>query len=247
MSLRQAVVDLGRCMYERGYISGTEGNLSTRLPEGRILITPSGVAKGRLCVDDLVVTDSDGAVLSGGRPSSEIQVHLAAYRLRPEVGAVIHAHPKAVVAHSLAGVSLEPAVIPETVLILGTIAAAAYEMPGSSSLAAVMEEVLRGHEVIIMERHGTLTLGRDILQAYHRLESLEHTAQTLYMARTLGAVEPLSSEEVERLWALVKRSEIASAADSGSCAAEDLSDEDRHTLVELVETLVRRVLKRLQG
>ena len=206
--LRRALVDVGRWMWDRNLIAGTDGNISVRLGEGHILSTPSGIPKGRMRESDLVVTDLQGAVVEGGGvPSSEIKVHLAAYRLRPDISAVVHAHPRTAVALTLAGVSLAPAIIPETVLTLGIIAAADYETPGTEDLACKMEKSLLRHDAIIMERHGTITLGADPYHAYNRLESLEHAAQILYMARNLGTVEPLPENEVEHLFQIAAHSD----------------------------------------
>jgi L-fuculose-phosphate aldolase len=203
---RELMVAIGRRMYEAGYIAGTDGNVSVRLPNGHILTTPAGVAKGALAPADLVVTDQDGHPVGPGRPSSELKLHVAVYRLRPDVVAIVHAHPRAAVAHSLAGISLAPTVLPETVFTLGEIASADYDTPGTTTLAEGVAAVLRCHDAVVMERHGTVTLGRSLLEAYHRLESLEHTAQTLYMARTLGPFAPLPAAEVERLHEIAERS-----------------------------------------
>ncbi len=246
--LRLDMVEIGRRMYERGYIAGTDGNLSVRLGDGRFLATPSGVAKGQLESTDLVVTDEQGELVAGsGRPSSELKVHLTAYALRPEIGAVVHAHPQAAVAFTLAGISLAPTFIPETVLTLGTIAASDYETPGTPSLADKMAEVLRCHDAITMARHGTITLGKDLLQAYHRLESLEHTAVTLYMARTLGGVDPLPNQEVERLFELAERIGISYPERTNPSCQAQVAVGNGSDRAALVEQLVRKVLERVAG
>lgn len=235
--LREQMVEVGRWMWERGHVAGTDGNLSARLDHGRILATPSGVAKGRMRPEDLVVTDLEGRVLSGrAAPSSELKLHLAAYRVRAGVGAVVHAHPRAAVAHSLAGVSLAQAIIPETVFTLGIIAAARYKTPGSESLAAEVEAMLGDHDAIIMERHGSVTVGVDLEQAFNRLESLEHAAQILYMARNLGHVEPLPRAEVDHLIELAGRARPPAPSQRPAPVNE-----------ELVRQLVQAVLDRLES
>ena len=246
--LRFELVALGRRQRHHGLVAGTDGNLSARLRNGHVLATPSGIAKGTMEADDLVVTDLDGRRVSGTRtPSSELLVHLAAYRLRPEVNAVVHAHPPAAIAHSLAGISLEPVIVPESVLTLGTVAATDYATPGSSELAARMENALRCYDAILMERHGSVTLGADPAEAYHRLESLEHTARILYMARNLGPVAPLPTGEVERLHQLAEAAGVqrpyradASCRSRGSCGKGEDGEE------RLLEDIVGRVLARLE-
>jgi len=242
--LRLEMVEIGRLMYEHDLIAGTDGNLSFRLSRDRILATPSGIAKGRMKADDLVLTDLSGRKLSGRLPvSSEIKVHLAAYRLRSDIFAVLHAHPPATLALSLAGVEMDPPVIPETVLSLGPVATANYDTPGSSSLAEKMESALLCHDAMIMERHGALVLGRDLFEAYHRMESLEHTAKTLWMARSLGPVKPLPQGELERLQELAKNSGAGHPAGvhpaCGTAPAED-------STTEMIERLVREVIFRLR-
>jgi L-fuculose-phosphate aldolase len=243
------MIEIGRRMYERGYVAGTDGNLSLRLPCGNILATPAGTSKGHLDTSDLVITDTEGNVIGNGRPSSELKVHLAAYQLRPEIGAVVHAHPKAAVAHSLAGVSLSATIIPETVFTLGMIAAAEYDTPGSTSLAERVGEAIRCHDAIIMERHGSLTLGADLFEAYYRLESLEHTAQILLMARSLGQVDPLPGSEVERLFAIAEEAGASwrfrndPTCRSSDCNLPAAPGENRESLVN---ELVERVLGKLR-
>lgn len=249
--LRFDMVALGRRMYAQGLVAGTDGNLSVRLPGGHVLATPSGVAKGQMEPPDLVVTDTDGRVVAGSRPpSSELRVHLAAYRLRPDVGAVVHAHPPAATAHSLAGISLAPVIVPESVLTLGMVAATDYATPGSEELAERMTDALRCYDAILMERHGSVTLGADLDEAFHRLESLEHTARILYMARTMGPVDPLPAAEVERLHLIAERAGTsrpyrrdATCRRAARCAHGGETDED----AALLDELVRRVMERLGG
>ena len=200
-----AMLEVGRRLWERSYISGASGNFSVRLDDDHILSTPAGRAKSRLTPEDLVVTDLEGTVVSGRlRPSSELRIHLAAYHLRPDVHAVVHAHPRTVVAHSLASVALVSTALPETVVALGPIPSVPYETPGSPALASMMEEALAEHNAIVMERHGAVTLGRTLLEAYDRMEALEHAAQTLYMARTMGPVEALPEDEIKRLSEMIQ-------------------------------------------
>lgn len=194
------LIEVARRLWEREFIAGTGGNLSARLDEFHIISTPAGFAKGRLKPEDLVITDLEGKVISGRhRPSSEIKVHLAAYRLRPDVGAVVHAHPKTVVAHSLASRTLMSTVLPETVVALGTIPSIEYKTPGTPALARMLEDAIAKHNAVVMERHGALTLGKSLFEAFDRMEILEHAAQTLYLAHTLGTVKALPDEEIERL------------------------------------------------
>lgn len=203
---RQAIVDVCRRMYERGLISGGQGNVSVRLGDNAVLITPSGVNKGFLRPEDLVVSDMSGVRIETpgqtGAVSSEVKVHLAAYRARPTCGAVVHAHPVASVALTLAGVSLEPIYLPESAITLGIVPTGAYATPSSTELADGVEALAVDHDVIMMERHGAVCLGTDAFTAYDRLESLEHNSRILLLARLAGTPKPLPEGEIVKLLAI---------------------------------------------
>ncbi len=243
---REQVVECCRRMHERGLISGGEGNVSIRVGRSRIVVTPSGVNKGFLKPADLVVTDMDGRVVKGrARPSSEVRVHLAAYRVRPEIGAVVHAHPPTAVAFTIAGVSLAQCVIPEAIITLGEVGMAPYVTPTTDALAAEVERLLVDHDVVMMDRHGSVTLGKDVFEAYDRLEALEHTARITFMARSLGPLKPLPAEEVARLRALGQamgwRSRFASCEGCTVCGPSGAAADEA-----LVSAVVAAVLARLK-
>jgi len=210
------------------------------------VVTPSGVNKGFLKPADLVVVDLDGRLVKGhARPSSEVRVHLAAYWVRPEVGAVVHAHPPTAVAFTIAGVSLAQCVIPEAIITLGEVGVAPYVTPTTDALAAEVERLLVDHDVVMMDRHGSVTLGKDVFEAYDRLEALEHTARITFMARALGPLKPLPREEVERLRALGQamgwRSNFASCEGCTVCGPGGAAYDEA-----LVSAVVAAVLARLR-
>ena len=211
---RQQIVRVCRRMYERGFIAGTDGNVSVRLADGRLLITPSGLHKGDIVEDDLVITDRDGHPLKGKhRPSSEILMHLLCYQLRSDVQAVVHAHPVHAVALALAGVSLANCILPESCLSLGFILTAPYSTPGTEEVPRALRDLIERCDAMLLDRHGSLTLGPSLTVAYNRLESVEHTARITHAARCLGEVQPLSECQVEKLrqvaekygWATIPR------------------------------------------
>jgi len=203
---RTQIVKVCRRMYERGMIAGTDGNVSLRLSGDRILITPSGVHKGDLTEQDLVITDRQGAPLQGRRrPSSEILMHLLCYQVREDVGAVVHAHPVNAVALALSGISLANCVLPESCLSLGFIVTAPYTTPGTEEVPRVLRDLVTRAEAVLLDRHGSLTMGPDLTVAYNRLESVEHTAKITLAARTLGPVSPLSERQVEQLRQVAKK------------------------------------------
>jgi L-fuculose-phosphate aldolase len=198
---RSGIVRVCRRMYERGYIAGTDGNVSVRLSDGDLLVTPSGVHKGDLAEADLVLADPEGRPRSskGRRPTSELLMHLLCYEVRPEVRAVVHAHPVSAVALALSGVSLANCILPESCLSLGFILTAPYATPGTEEVPSSIRDLVRRADAVLLDRHGSLTVGPSLQVAYNRLESVEHTAKITLAARTLGEVRPLSERSVEKL------------------------------------------------
>lgn len=201
-ALERAMVRVGRAMHRAGFVAGTAGNLSARLADGLFLATPSGLAKGRLGARDLLVVDGDGHVVRGRpglAPTSEMPMHLEVYRRRPDVNAVVHAHPVHAVALSLTGDELQRSTIPEAVATFGSIAVTPYSPPSSHENADAITDAIAEHDVIVLARHGSLTVGATLEEAYRRLEVLEHTARILAVACTLGPVPALTDEQVEDL------------------------------------------------
>ncbi|RJX31287.1 MAG: hypothetical protein C4525_12035 [Desulfarculus sp.] len=198
--LAAAMIRICRLGWQQGYLAAGQGNLSARLTAESILITPSGRAKALLEPDDLLEVGLDGRVIQGqGRPSGELPLHLAAYRLRPQTGAVLHAHPAAATALSLAGCELDCAALPEMLYHLGQVPTAPYATPATPDCAAAVEPFLVRHQALLLDHHGTLALGRDLEEAWLLTEMLEHAAQTLIAAQSLGGARPLPAEEQARL------------------------------------------------
>jgi L-fuculose-phosphate aldolase len=186
--------------YDKGFITNVDGNFSVRLRDNEILITPAGLPKAFLRPEQVAHIDLTGQVLTGeARPSTEVSMHVTAYRERPEMRAICHAHPKHAVAFTLAGLTLDLCVIPEVVVTIGSIPTAPYGTPGTQELPESIREVIRCSDVVMLERHGALTMGVNFMDAFRKLEVIEHTAEILYYARTLGGVKELSPEQVQKL------------------------------------------------
>lgn len=201
--LRQDMIRFGRLTYERGLLVAMDGNLSALLPSGDVLCTRAGCHKGFLCDDDLLVVDRKARMLRGqGKPTSEIHMHLACYDERPDVKAVVHAHPPISVAFTIANVSLARCVLPEVVLTLGTVPTSPYETTGTYALADRVRQYVRDHDAILMDRHGAVCVGGSLMQAFCNLETMEHTALITKTARDLGGVKDLPPDEAVRLRAL---------------------------------------------
>jgi L-fuculose-phosphate aldolase len=202
--LRREMIRVGRLMWERGYVAATDGNLSVRLGANRLLVTASGVSKGFLSDEDLIIIGMDGKPVSAyrgrdSRPSSEMAMHLEVYRQRPDVNAVVHAHPPMSTAFSIAGVSLARCVIPEVIVTLGGIPTAEYATPGTSEVPGTIKTAIRDYDALILAHHGSLTVADTLWEAYLRLEKVEHTAEITLAAHQLGQVNTLSPQAVEKL------------------------------------------------
>ena len=201
---RLAIVECGRILYERGLTTANDGNISIRLDERRVLLTPSGLCKGRMSPEDLLIVDFDGRVLvpaadSELHPSSETPMHLEAYRLRPDIRAVLHAHPVFATALTVAGMSLPDDVLPEVALTMGAVPVTAYAAPSSEEDAAVIRDLLPNHDALLLRQHGSLTIGRNLDEALIHLERIEHVAQVYWRAKMLGEVKRIPPEEMEKL------------------------------------------------
>lgn len=197
-SARGAIVDVCRALAERHLIAGPDGNVSVRLDDGRIVCTPSGVRKGSLTPAMLVVLDPDGRPeRPDARPaSSEIGLHLAAYAARPDVRAVVHAHPPMATAWGLAGRDLMAPVLAEVILLMGAVPRVPFAVPGTPALAAAFAPFFPDHDAFLMANHGALTLGSTLSLAHQRMECLEHAATVLHAASVLGPVSALPDREV---------------------------------------------------
>src|SRR6187549_286226 len=214
-ALRLAIVEIGRRLWMRGFVASNDGNISVRLGPDRLLMTPASVSKGFMTPEMMVVTDLEGRVIEaapGRKPSSEALMHLVAYRQRPDIGAVVHAHPPTATGFAVAGIPLDRAVLAEVVTTLGSIPIAEYETPSTRALAETVGGYLRAHDGVLLANHGAIALGKDLMSAYYKIETIEHFATISLVARQLGREHLLSREEVERLQGLRGTYGIASPA-----------------------------------
>lgn len=225
-ALRREIVRIGRLMYERGLAVATEGNISARLSTDRILVTPSRVCKGMLEPDQLIVVNLEGERVGpvtsanrGLRPTSEMPMHLEAYRQRADIGAVVHAHPPTAIALSIAGISLAECLLPETIVFLGLVPTTAYATPASAENVRAIRELIVGHDAILLQRHGTLTVGRDPWDAFMKAEIVEHSARIALILRQLGGGPPLPPEEVQKLLAMRQALGLARPGEAGEFCA----------------------------
>lgn len=197
---RLEIVAFGELLHANGLVAATDGNLSVRLDEERILLTPTGICKGRMRPSDLVIVDMDGQRLSGTRRvSSELGMHLLIYRLRPDVQGIVHAHPPTATGFAASGLGLSSPLVCEVVVGLGSIPLARYGTPGTPELTDALEPLIPGHDAILMANHGVVTFGSSLETAFMRMETVEHFAKIALVTHMLGQAQPLGEKEVEKL------------------------------------------------
>jgi L-fuculose-phosphate aldolase len=198
---KDALVEIGRRLWRRGLVAGSEGNLSVRLTGDRLLTTPTGVSKGFMTAEMLVLTDLDGAVIDGDRqPSSELKMHLEIYRQRPEINAVVHAHPPVATAFSVAGIALDRNLLPETVVTMGVIPLVPYSTPTTEEMPASLRPFIARCDAVLLSNHGAVTWAETLETAWFKMETLEMTATVLHNAMLLGKVNDLSAADVKKLF-----------------------------------------------
>jgi len=210
---RSDIVEVGRRLYARGYVASNDGNISVRLDQARILTTPKSVSKGFMTPEMMCVVDVEGRKLAGERdPSSELLMHLEVYRERPDVRAVVHAHPPLATGFAVAGIPLDRAVLAEVITTLGSVPIAEYGTPSTPELPEAVRRYIKAHDGLLLANHGALTVADELFAAYYKMETIEHFARISLVARLLGGERLLTAEEVARLQALRGSYGIASPA-----------------------------------
>ncbi|MEZ4670328.1 MAG: class II aldolase/adducin family protein [Anaerolineae bacterium] len=204
IELREQICSVGKELHRSQLVDGTAGNISVRLDDNRFLITPSGLRKGYMKPNQLIVIDKNGTVLESSdntkrKPSSETPMHLEVYKHRPDVHAVIHAHPTYAVALTIAGIPMQKYTIPEAIILLGIVPTAPYATPATTEDSEVITDLIENHDALLLSHHGSLTVGKDVWEALVRLETLEHNARLTYLVHQLGGGTSLTSEQIEKL------------------------------------------------
>jgi L-fuculose-phosphate aldolase len=198
--LRNAICEIGRLCYARNYIVGADGNISVRMSDDTLLITPAGAMKGFLVPEQIAHIDLKGKTVdSGPNASTEVGIHLVCYEQRRDMCAVLHCHPPHAVALTLAGIDMQIPVIPEIIVTIGGIPTAPFGTPGTHELADSIRNIVSCSDTVVMQNHGSVTLGKNLLDAYKKLDMLEHTARILWIANCVGTVKPLDPEAVAKL------------------------------------------------
>lgn len=197
---RKDIVEAGRRIWLRGYVAANDGNISVRMGPDEFLVTPTGVSKGFMTPGMILKVNGRAECPSGKlKPSSEIKMHLAVYRERPDVNAVVHAHPPVSTAFAVAGIPLTKCILPEVIITLGGIPLVEYGTPSTAEIPAAIGKYLKDYNAFLLENHGALTLGTDVFHAYHRMETMEHFAVISLAARQLGGERELPPSRVSQL------------------------------------------------
>jgi L-fuculose-phosphate aldolase len=197
---RREIVSYGKMLHQGGYVAATDGNLSVRLQEERILATPTAMSKGALRPSDMVIVDMEGRLISGHHHvSSEIAMHLMIYKLRPEIRGIVHAHPATATGFAAAGMALNEPLVCEVVIGLGSIPLAKYGTPGTPELCESLEPLIPYYDAILMSNHGVVAYAETLHHAYMKMETVEHFAKIALVTHILGRQQPLGEQELEKL------------------------------------------------
>ena len=200
--IREQICDVCHKMWQLGWVAANDGNVSVKLPDGNFLATPTGISKSFITPDKLVIINDKGEVIEGEpgyKPSSEIKMHLRCYKEREDVGAVVHAHPPTATGFAVAGKSLDSYSMIETVIAIGSIPLTPYGTPSTTEVPDAIAPYLPEHDVLLLQNHGALTVGCDLITAYYRMETLELWAKISMNARLLGGAKEISMENIDTL------------------------------------------------
>lgn len=246
--LRQDIIEVGKLVFQKGWVAANDGNISIRMGEDHLLCTPTGVSKGLMQPDDLIVCDMKGNKIYGTKErTSEVAMHLTVYELRPDIRAVVHAHPPVATGYATAGKALNLALLPEVIIGLGCVPLADYGLPGTPALTDGMLPFIPKYDAIMMANHGAVCYGEHVWKAYFRMETVEHYARIAFVAEMLGGATLLPKTEVQKLFDSRTRYGVkARAGVEPGCplAAEDIGGAEkfevtREELIGLVDEVLR--------
>ncbi|MBX3007047.1 MAG: class II aldolase/adducin family protein [Melioribacteraceae bacterium] len=253
VELKQLIVEIGKRIWMRNYVASNDGNITVKLNNDELLTTPTGISKGFMTEEMIIKCDLDGNVISGDkryRPSSEVKMHLEVYKARPDIYSVVHAHPPFATSFAVAGIPLNKCVLPEAIIVIGAVPIAPYGLPSTMELPDKIKPYLENSDAILLENHGALTMGIDLLSAYHKMETLEHTANIVWKAIQLGNLNVLSEYERDRLMTLREKFNIGgkiTLGDSTPMLINKVKSEEKFDLSknEIIDELVKKVSERI--
>ncbi|MCB0284310.1 MAG: class II aldolase/adducin family protein [Calditrichae bacterium] len=250
-SVKRDIVEVGKRLWQRQFVAANDGNISVKLDEKFLLATPTGVSKGFMNAEMLVRTDMNGQPISKNpkfKPSSEILMHLEVYKNRPEINAVVHAHPVYCTAFAVAGIPLDKCILPEAIVTLGIVPIAPFGLPSTNEIPESIRPFLKTSDAILLQNHGALTFGKDLFEAYYRMETLEHSASIIWHAQQLGTPNILSEKDRDRLQHLRQKYGIeASASPCKPSEDEPTTNKSKSDISdEKIREITRNIKSRLK-
>ncbi|MBQ2135430.1 MAG: class II aldolase/adducin family protein [Clostridia bacterium] len=258
--IKKQICEIGKRIYDKGMVAANDGNISVKLNDNEFLCTPTGVSKGFMTPEYICKVDKDGKVIQanpGFKPSSEIKMHMRVYKERPDVNAVVHAHPMYATGFAIAGIPLTQPIMPEAVIALGCVPIAEYGTPSTEEIPNAVAKYLQSFDAVLLENHGALTFSDNLLAAYHKMESVEFYAKLLYISKQLGGPKELNDAQVKRLYEIRRQfgmtgkhpADLCPNANNGkpSChgCGGNCSGHCSSGDADLVSEITRRVLEQL--
>ena len=248
--VKQDIIEIGKRMYNREFVASNDGNISVKVSDNEIIITPTGVSKGYMKTEDLIKVDLDGNVISGDKkPSSEMKMHLVVYKNRPDVFAVCHAHPQKATAFAVARQICDKIALPEVIFSIGSVALSEYATPTTEEVPKSISEIIKTTDAVLLANHGALTVGSDVFDAYYKMETLEHFAGITLYARLLGGEVGLEPQQVGDLIKI--RTEKYGKSDlgflgEGYCGGKSIENSETQKIQDIVEQVVRETIEKLK-
>jgi L-fuculose-phosphate aldolase len=249
---KKLILSIGERLWQRGYIAANDGNISVRLNENEILTTPTGVSKGFMTQNMIIKMSMDGKVLSANssyKPSSEVKMHIEVYRNREDVRSVVHAHPPYCTSFAVAGIPLNKCVLPEAIISLGAVPIAPYGTPSTMEIPESIKSYISDTDAVLLANHGALTLGKELLTAYHRMETLEHAAQIIFLSINLGNVNMIPEDKVRELMEVREKMNIPGkiiACSTQNRTLAGTTTDQENEVKEITKKVLEKVKDKLQ-
>lgn len=255
--IKKQICEIGKRIYDKGMVASNDGNISVKISDNEFLCTPTGVSKGFMTPEYICKVDRDGKVIQanpGFKPSSEIKMHMRVYKERPDVNAVVHAHPLYATGFAIAGIPLTQPIMPEAVIALGCVPIAEYGTPSTEEIPDAVSKYLQSFDAVLLENHGALSFSDNLLNAYHKMESVEFYAHLLYISKQLGGPKELSDSQVQRLYEIRRQfgmkgkhpADLCPNAQSGKASCHGCGGNcSNHANADMVSEITRRVLEQL--
>jgi Class II Aldolase and Adducin N-terminal domain. len=252
--VKKQICEIGKRIYMNGFVAANDGNITVRIGENEIITTPTGVSKGFMTPDMLLNINLNGEVLKSSgdyKPSTEIKMHLRVYKERPDVKSVIHAHPPFGTGFAIVGIPLTKPIMPEAVISLGCVPIAEYGTPSTEELPDAVSKYLQNYDALLLENHGALTYGPDLISAYYKMESLEFYAKLTFISTLLGGPKELSDSQVQKLYEIrrkfgLKGRHPGDLCSMLGCSTNSAKTNDDDDISELVNVITKKVLEQLK-